>query len=131
SGQRQLSHTTGYQEGTTVRPNDRSSPRPILIKLLLCQDKLKILCLACGKKELIFNWSRSFIYPDYNADLTRRPRSFNIVKRRLRELGLKNSFRYPCTLSVVVDGKGQLFSDHKAAETAFMTSMSPSMNLPA
>lgn len=46
---------TFHQEG-------RSSPRPILIKLLHFQDELKIL-LVHEKKELSLNGSRMLIYP--------------------------------------------------------------------
>ncbi|KAL7403892.1 hypothetical protein ABVT39_006514 [Epinephelus coioides] len=113
-----------------VHSNERPSPRPILIKLLHFQDKLKILRLARGKIDLTFIGSRIFIYPDYSTNLTRKRKAFDTVKRRLREMGLEYSLRYPCTLSVVVDGEKRLFSDHKAAEAAFITSMNSSMNSP-
>ncbi|KAJ8369554.1 hypothetical protein SKAU_G00095820 [Synaphobranchus kaupii] len=80
--------------------------------------------------ELIFNGNRIFIYPDYSADLAKMRHSFDPVKRRLRELNLKFSLRYPCTLSVWVDGKEQQFTDHKAAEEAFISFRNSSMNSP-
>ena len=111
-----------------VRSHGSPNPRPILIKLLHFQDKLKILRLAREKKDLTLDGSRIFIYPDYSADLTRKRKAFVTVKRRLRELGHEYSLRYPCTLSVVVEGEKQLFTDHKAAEAAFMAPMDSSMS---
>ena len=106
----------------TFRHNDRAGPRPILIKLLNFQDKVKILCLAREKGELVSQGV--YIYPDFSADLMKKRRSFDPVKRSLRELNLKYSLRYPSTLSVIVNGKPQLFTCHRAAEAAFMTSSS-------
>ncbi len=56
----------------TVRQDDRSRPRPILIKVALFHDKVKILWLAHGKKELVFSGRHVSIYPDYSAELMRR-----------------------------------------------------------
>ena len=120
-------HRTPAQQ---VQSSERSRPRPILIKLLHFQDKLKILRLARGKKDLSFNGSRIFIFPDYSANLTRKRKAFDTIKRKLKDMGLEYSLRYPRTLSVTVDGEKQLFSDHKAAEAAFLSSMNSSMNSP-
>ena len=114
----------------TVRQDERSNPRPILIKLAHFQDKVKILRLAREKKELLFNGSRVLIFPDYSAELARRRRAFDPVKRRLRERSLKFALRYPCTLSVWVDGKEHQFRDSTAAETVFMTSRDSSTTSP-
>ncbi|RXN23943.1 LINE-1 type transposase domain-containing 1 [Labeo rohita] len=109
------------------RNNDRAGSRPILIKLSNFQDKIKILRLAREKKELVFKGTRIDIYPDFSAEPLKRRRTFDKVKRRLRELNLKYSLRYPCTLSVIVDGKPQLYTCYKTAETAFMSSMDSSL----
>ncbi|XP_077077918.1 E3 ubiquitin-protein ligase TRIM47-like [Siphateles boraxobius] len=42
----------------TVRQSDRASPRPIMIKLLNFQDKVKILRIAREKKQLEYNGTR-------------------------------------------------------------------------
>uniref|UniRef100_A0A8C2ER77 L1 transposable element RRM domain-containing protein n=1 Tax=Cyprinus carpio TaxID=7962 RepID=A0A8C2ER77_CYPCA len=97
----------------TVRQSDRASPRPIMIKLLNFQDKVKILRIAREKKKLEYNGTRIYIYPDFSADLMKKRRSFDSVKRKLRELDMKYYLRYPCTLCVFVDGKQQRFSCHK------------------
>ncbi|KAK7916494.1 hypothetical protein WMY93_012255 [Mugilogobius chulae] len=115
------SPTTTPQSGFAGARGDGSKPRPMLIKLLNFQDKVKILRLAKDKK-LMFKDKQIHIFPDFSAELTRKRRSFDAVKRKLRDLNMKYSLRYPCTLSVMVDGKSQRFTCHKAAESAFFTS---------
>ena len=61
----------------TFRRDDSSRPRTILIKLQHFQDKVKILRLARGKKELCYKGTRIFVYPDFSTDLTKRRRAFN------------------------------------------------------
>lgn len=70
----------------TVRRNDRSSLRPILIKLLHLQDKVKMLQLPPEEKELSLNGNLGIYILDYSSDLMKRRWSFDPVKRRLREL---------------------------------------------
>ncbi|KAK1885671.1 LINE-1 retrotransposable element ORF1 protein [Dissostichus eleginoides] len=110
----------------TARQNSRASPRAIMIELLNFQDKVKILRLARVKKSLEYNRKHISIYPDFSPELTRTRRSFDPVKRKLRELNMKFFLLYPCTLCVVVDGTQQRFSTNKDAEAIFMsTSNSP------
>lgn len=56
----------------TFYHNDRAGPRPILIKLHNFQDKVKILCLAREKKELVLQGNPMYIYPDFSADLVKK-----------------------------------------------------------
>ncbi|KAL1265745.1 hypothetical protein QQF64_003772 [Cirrhinus molitorella] len=105
----------------TERQSGRASSRPVMVKLLNFQDKLKILRIA-REKKLEYNGTRIYIYPDFSADLMKRRRSFDPVKRKLRELNMKYFLRYPCTLCVLVDGKQQRFNCHKEAEAVFMPS---------
>lgn len=111
----------------TFRHHDRAGPPPILIELLNFQEKVKILRLAREKKELLHQGHRIYIDPDFSADLVKKRRSFDPVKRRLREFNLKYSLRYPSTLSVIVDGKPQLFTCHRAAQAALVTPSSSPM----
>lgn len=111
-----------------VRRADVSRPRPILIKLAHFQDKVKILRLSRRNNELVFNGKRVFIFPDYSAELMKRRRAFDPVKKLLRDLDLKYSLRYPCTLCVWVDGVEKHFHDHKTAEAAFSSFEDSSMN---
>lgn len=105
-----------------VRQSDRTSPRPIMIKLLNFQDKVKILWIAREKKKLDYNGTRIDIYPDFSVDLMKRHRSADPVKHKLREL-MKYFLRYPCTLCVFVDGKQQRCKD---AEAVYMSNQSSS-----
>lgn len=91
------------------RPNDRDTPRPIVMKMLNFQDKMKIIRLAREKKKVELNGSRIYFNPDFSADLARRHKSFAGIKRELRERKIKYFVRYPCTLCVSVDGKEQRF----------------------
>uniref|UniRef100_A0A667ZPJ3 L1 transposable element RRM domain-containing protein n=1 Tax=Myripristis murdjan TaxID=586833 RepID=A0A667ZPJ3_9TELE len=109
-----------HRSPTFRRVDDTAKPRPILVKLLNFQDKVKILRLARKKNQLLYNGSRIHIYPDFSPELAKKRRGFDKVKRRLHELNYKFSLRYPCTLSVLVDGKVQLFRSPEDAELAFM-----------
>lgn len=89
--------------------NNARSPRPILAKFLYYQDKVKILGLAREKKDLIFHGSRIMIYPDFSADLTKKRRGYDEVKKRLRAAGMSYSLLYPCSLRVMVNGEAKVF----------------------
>ncbi|KAF4115145.1 hypothetical protein G5714_002634 [Onychostoma macrolepis] len=67
----------------TVRQSGRASPRPVMVKLLNFQDKLKILRIA-REKKLEYSGMHVFIYPDSSADLMKKRRSFDPVKHLLR-----------------------------------------------
>ncbi len=57
----------------TFRHQDSNAgPRPILVKLLNFQDKVKILQLAREKKELMFNGVRVHIFPDFSTALLQK-----------------------------------------------------------
>lgn len=122
------SPTTRQINSGTTRKSGRDGPRPILIRLLHFQDKVKILRLAREKKELRFNGSRVSIYPDFSAPLEKRRRAFDPVKKKLREMKLPYVLRYPCTLCVEVNDNELQFTDHKAAEAKFMPPRSSSMS---
>ncbi|KAL7388761.1 hypothetical protein ABVT39_020275 [Epinephelus coioides] len=105
----------------THRPSGRDTPRPIIMKMLNFQDKIKILRLARQKRRVEFNGSRAYFNPDLSADLARRHKSFANIKRELRERKLKYFVRYPCTLCVIIDGKEERFDCPKRAEAALLS----------
>lgn len=109
----------------TVRRDDNPKPRTILVKLLHFEDKVKILRLVRERKQLHYNGNQILIFPDYSAELLKRRISFNPVKKKLRELNLKFSLRYPSRLFVWIEGKEHQFLDHKAAEAVFSLPSSP------
>lgn len=102
--------------------SSRSSPRPILAKFLLFQDKVRILRLSREKGELTFQGARIHIYPDFSVALINKRRQFDTVKKKLRDADIRYSLRYPCTLRVIVDGKPKFFRSADEAETFFSDS---------
>lgn len=105
-----------HRSPTARRQDFGAGPRPILVKFLNFQDKLKILRLAQVKKELTFNGVRVHIYPDFSAGLLQRRRQFDPIKKKLRDLDIKYSLLYPATLRVIIDGKPSLFASPDDAD---------------
>lgn len=103
----------------TFSSGSRPVPRPILVKFLHFQDKVKILRLAREKKDLLYKGTRVHIYPDFSAGLIKKRRQFDDVKKKLRAVDIKYSLLYPCTLRVMVHGKPKLFRSSEEAEIFF------------
>ncbi|KAK7884696.1 hypothetical protein WMY93_027819 [Mugilogobius chulae] len=87
----------------TPNPNPKMGPRPILVKFLHFQDKLKVLRLSRDKKELMYKGTRVHIYPDFSAGLMEKRRLFNPIKKQLRDKNIEYALLYPATLRVHVD----------------------------
>ncbi|KAJ4928472.1 hypothetical protein JOQ06_016264 [Pogonophryne albipinna] len=94
-GARCLPYPADHREGTPLTDCQAKLPRAIMIELLNFQDKVKILRLAREKKSSDYNGKHISIYPDFSPELTRRRRSFDPVKRKLRELNMKYFLLYP------------------------------------
>lgn len=87
-------HRTGSVDNIKLR-----CPKPILVKFLLFQDKVKIMKLARDKKEPLWykmtdkNQDGSskekdvqvLIYPDFYAGVVQRRREFDAVKKKFRD----------------------------------------------
>lgn len=102
---------------TFVRsPRSDGPPRPILVKFLNFQDKVKILRLAREKRNLKMGESTVYIYPDFSPGLVKKRREFDPVKKKLCAADVKYSLQYPSTLRVIVEGKPKLFHCPKEAE---------------
>ncbi|KAJ4945329.1 hypothetical protein JOQ06_013855 [Pogonophryne albipinna] len=91
-------------------PTARQNSRAIMIELLNFQDKVKILRLAREKKSLDYNGKHISIYPDFSPELTRRRRSFDPVKRKLRELNMNQGISLDTTRLIVPGGNCQKHS---------------------
>lgn len=100
----------------TFTTSNRSTPRPILVKFLHFQDKLRILRLAREKGDLTYMGARVHVFPDFSAALIHKRRQFDPVKKKLFAADFKYSLLYPCTLRVMVDGKLKLFRSPEEAE---------------
>lgn len=108
----------------TTRRHDRAAPRPILVKFLLFQDKIKLLRHSQVKKDLLFNGVRIHIYSDYSAGVPQKRHAFNSIKKKLRELNFKYSLMFPATLKVIVNGKSRFFGSPDDVEIYFRDDMS-------
>lgn len=113
--------TPTFSSNTSSAP-----PRPILVKFLHFQDKVKILRLARMKGELIHMGARIHVYPDFSAGLVKKRRQFDAVKKSLRVADMKYSLMYPAKLRVMVEGKPKIFSSPEEAESFFQHLSSPS-----
>lgn len=114
-----------HRSPTIAKETSGARSRPILVKLLHFQDKLKILKLSRVKKELVYNGTRVYIYPDFSAALVQKRRLFDPSKRKLRDLDIKYSMIFPCTLRVVHGGKPKLFRSPDEVE-AFLSELTVS-----
>ncbi|KAK7901123.1 hypothetical protein WMY93_017892 [Mugilogobius chulae] len=115
-------HRSPTYSSSSSRPGP---PRPILVKFLNFQDKMKILRLAREKENLKFGESKVHIYPDFSPGLVKKRREFDVVKRQLRAADIKYSLQYPSTLRVIVEGKPKLFRCSKEAEDFFRATPAP------
>lgn len=88
------------------------------MKMLNFQDKVRVLQLARAKKKTEFGGSRVYFNADVSASLAARHKSFDFIKRKLRERKTKYFIRHPCTLCVTIDGKDERFICPKAAAAA-------------
>lgn len=103
-----------------------AAPRPILVRFLHFQDKVKILRLAREKGELIHMGARIQVYPDFSAGLVKKRRQFDAIKKSLRAANIKYSLLYPAKLRVIVEGKPKVFGSSEEAESFFKHLSSPS-----
>lgn len=101
-------------------------PRPILVKFLNFQDKVRILRLARERREITYKGTRVHIYPDFSAGLVKKRRQFDVVKKHLRAADMKYSLLYPSKLKVMVEGKPKIFTCPGEAETFFQVPSSAS-----
>ena len=97
------------------RPAPGSPSRPLLAKLFHYRDRDAILRAARAKGNLEVEGNHIMIFPDYTLAVQHQRSTFQAVKKRLRDLGLKYSLLFPAKLRVVFNGKAQFFDDPAAA----------------
>ena len=97
------------------RPAPGSPPRPLLAKLFHYRDRDAVLRAARVRGDLEFEGNRIMIFPDYTLAVQHQRSTFQAVKKRLRDLGLKYSLLFPAKLRVVFNGKTQFFDEPAAA----------------
>ncbi|KAK7888865.1 hypothetical protein WMY93_024425 [Mugilogobius chulae] len=94
----------------------KARPRPILVKFLSFQDKIRILRLAREKRELHYQGVRIHVFPDFSVDLEKKRRQFDPIKKKFREMDIKYSLQYPSSLRIIENGKPRIFRTPADAE---------------
>ncbi|KAL7402137.1 hypothetical protein ABVT39_010314 [Epinephelus coioides] len=109
-----------HRSPTFRTPGDKR-PRPILIRLLKCQDRDKILRMAAKTSRekggpITFKGEAVTFFPDLSANLVKRRKEYNHVKKELHAKKLQFSLLHPATLRVVLpNGEKKLFKSPEAA----------------
>ena len=88
----------------TGRAIPGNPPRPFLVGFLNYRDRDKILSEARKHPTLNYGNATILLFPDFSADLQRKRKTFNDVRRRLRDKNIKYSILYPSRLRVQHNG---------------------------
>ena len=105
----------------THRPPADQRPRHVLIRLLKCQDRDKILQIAAQRSRknngpVMYEDKPVLFFPDLSASLMKRRKEFDQVKRELRSKDLPFALLHPATLRVTLpDGVRKFFKTPKEA----------------
>ena len=105
-------------------------PRPLIMKLLNYQDKVKILQVAREKKDLLFQRRRIFFFPDFSPAVQAQRKTFIPVKKKLQALGLRYALLFPAVLSLTYQGKYRRFHSPEEVEQ-FIASQDSLISQPA
>lgn len=109
-----------HRSPTFRTPGDKR-PRPVLIRLLKCQDRDKILRIAAKisrekNSPITFNGDAVMFFPDLSATLVKRRKEYNQIKKELHAKKLQFSLLHPATLRVVLpNGEKKFFKSPEAA----------------
>lgn len=93
-----------------------SPPRPFLVRFLNYRDRDRILSEARKHPTLKHCNSSILLFPDFSADLQRKRKTFNDVRRRLRDKNIKYGMLYPSRLRVQHDGATRFFDNPADAD---------------
>lgn len=86
--------------GRNRRIDPQKQSRPIIVKFLNYQDKIKILRLSREKRELRFNDKRIYLFPDFSEAVQSKRKAFLPVKKKLQNLGIRYAMFFLATLSI-------------------------------
>lgn len=90
-------------------------PRPFLVRFLNFRDRDMLLTQARKLQDLRHENTRVMLFPDFSAATQQKRRSFNEVRRRLREKEVKYSMLYPSKLRVQHKGMVTFFEHPEEA----------------
>lgn len=94
-------------------------PRVIIMKFLNYADRSRVMKAARSKGEILYDNQRVMFFPDVSADLVRRRKVFDAVKKELASLSiptLRYGIIHPAKLLVTVKGKRHIFDTAAGAK---------------
>lgn len=94
-------------------------PRVVIMKFLNYADKSRVMRAARSKGEILYDNQRVMFFPDVSADLVRRRKVFDPVKKKLASLSiptLRYGIIHPAKLLVTVRGRRHIFDTAAGAE---------------
>lgn len=103
----------------TLRPKPKpgETPRPIVARVNLFQDRNMILRRAGDLSPLMYNGKRIHVFPDFTPTVAKQRAAFTNAKRMLAQCAnVKYGLRYPATLHVTTsDGQTHKLDSPEAA----------------
>lgn len=90
-------------------------PRPFLVHFLNFRDRDMILMQARKTQELKHDNAHKMLFPDFSAVTQQKRRSFNEVRRLLREKEVKYNMLYPSKLRIQHKGSVKFFENPEEA----------------
>lgn len=89
------------------------------MKFLKYADKFRVMKASRSKGEILYDNQRVMFSPDVSADLVRRRKIFDSVKKELASLSiptLRYGIIHPAKLLVTVEGRRHIFDTAAAAK---------------
>lgn len=98
-------------------PSTGDRPRPIIIRLLNCQDRDNILSKARQRGNIEHKGHKVSFYPDFSVEVQKQRAKFKDVKRRLFSLKIKYAMLFPSKLRITDRDGVQFFDTPDAVST--------------
>lgn len=102
---------------TSRAPSAGGRPRPIIIRLLNCQDRDNILSKARQRGSTEYKGNKVSFYPDFSVEVQKQRAKFTEVKWRLFALKIKYAMLFPAKLRITDQDGAQFFDTPDAVNT--------------
>ncbi|KAI4801025.1 hypothetical protein KUCAC02_006186 [Chaenocephalus aceratus] len=107
------------------RPSADQRARPVLIRLLKCQDRDKILRIAAqrsreNKGPIKYDDKPVLFFTDLSASLVKRRKEYDRVKTELRSRDILFALLHPATLRITLPEGGRRFFQTPKEAAAFL-----------
>lgn len=99
----------------TVKPNDKTKPRSIVVKFGSYQTKEDVIRRAWQKKTVLCDGVRFFVDHDYPIEVLKKRNEYREAKLILRERRIKFQTPYPSKLRVFYDNGTRIYKDASEA----------------